>query len=89
MSGIAEVLFNLGYKVKGSDGKGSSITRRLVDLGIEVFLGHNESNIKGVEVVVVSSAIGPENPELQLARRLGIPIVKRAEMLSELMRLKS
>tara|TARA_A100001011_G_C14280695_1_gene831471 strand:- start:111 stop:1523 length:1413 start_codon:yes stop_codon:yes gene_type:complete len=89
MSGIAEVLFNLGYRVKGSDGKDSSITRRLVDLGIEVFLGHDESNVKGVEVVVISSAIRPENPELQLARRLGIPIVKRAEMLAELMRLKS
>ena len=89
MSGIAEVLFNLGYRVKGSDGKGSSITQRLVDLGIEVFLGHDESNVKGVEVVVISSAIGSENPELKLARKLGIPIVKRAEMLAELMRLKS
>ncbi len=89
MSGIAEVLFNLGYKVKGSDSKSSAITKRLANLGIEVSLNHNESNILGVEVVVVSSAIGPKNPELNFARKLGIPIVKRAEMLAELMRLKS
>ena len=89
MSGIAEVLFNLGYKVKGSDAKESTITQRLENLGIKISIGHMESNIAGVEVVVVSSAIGSENPELYLARKLGIPIVKRAEMLAELMRLKS
>jgi len=89
MSGIAEVLFNLGYKVKGSDGKDSTITQRLKNLGIKISIGHAEANIEGVEVVVISSAIGPKNPELHLARKLGIPIVKRAEMLAELMRLKS
>ncbi len=89
MSGIAEVLFNLGYKISGSDNKDSVITQRLHGLGIVVFVGHGVSNLRGVEVVVVSSAIGPENTELQLARKLGIPIVKRAEMLAELMRLKS
>ena len=89
MSGIAEVLFNLGYKVKGSDGKESPITQRLKNLGIKISVGQAESNIEGVEVVVISSAIGPDNPELQSARKQGIPIVKRAEMLAELMRLKS
>ena len=89
MSGIAEVLFNLGYKVKGSDGKESLITERLRGLGIEVGIGHDLSNIVGVGVVVISSAIKSTNPELQHARKIGIPIVKRAEMLAELMRLKS
>ena len=89
MSGIAEVLFNLGYKVKGSDSKRTSITERLVELGVEVFVGHNADNMESVEVVVVSSAIKAENLELQSARQKGIPIVKRAEMLAELMRLKS
>lgn len=89
MSGIAEVLQNLGYKVKGSDAKGSIVTKRLQTLGIEVNLGHDVSNIEGAEVVVISSAIGSDNPELQVARKRGIPIVKRAEMLAELMRLKS
>ena len=89
MSGIAEVLFNLGYKVKGSDSKRSPITERLEDLGIEVFIGHCGANLESVEVVVISSAIKTENTELQLARQQGIPIVKRAEMLAELMRLKS
>ena len=61
MSGIAEVLFNLGYKISGSDNKDSVITQRLHGLGIVVFVGHGVSNLRGVEVVVVSSAIGPEN----------------------------
>mgnify|MGYP000020323206 CR=1 FL=1 len=89
MSGIAEVLFNLGYKVKGSDSKRSPITDRLESLGIEVFIGHNVTNLVSVEVVVISSAIKGKNPELEAARQKGIPIVKRAEMLAELMRLKS
>jgi UDP-N-acetylmuramate--alanine ligase len=89
MSGIAEVLFNLGYKVKGSDSKRSPITERLEGLGIEVFIGHCGANLESVEVVVISSAIKTENAELRLARQKGIPIVKRAEMLAELMRLKS
>ena len=89
MSGIAEVLFNLGYKVKGSDAKRTSITERLEGLGLKVFIGHNVANLEAVEVVVISSAIKAENPELQSARQKGIPVVKRAEMLAELMRLKS
>ena len=89
MSGIAEVLFNLGYKVKGSDSKRTSITDRLKFLGVDVFIGHNVANLESVEVVVISSAIKADNPELQFARHKGIPIVKRAEMLAELMRLKS
>ena len=89
MSGIAEVLFNLGYKVKGSDSKRSPITDRLESLGIEVFIGHNVTNLVSVEVVVISSAIKGKNPELKAARQKSIPIVKRAEMLAELMRLKS
>ena len=89
MSGIAEVMHNLGYIVKGSDSKESPITNRLKQLGIEVFFGHDASNLKSVEVVVVSSAISSENVEVKVARRSGIPIVKRAEMLAELMRFKS
>ena len=89
MSGIAEVLFNLGYKVKGSDSKRSAITDRLESLGIKVFIGHSVANLDSVEVVVISSAIKDKNPELKAARQKGIPIVKRAEMLAELMRLKS
>ena len=89
MSGIAEVLFNLGYKVKGSDSKRTPITERLEALGVEVFIGHSATNLRAVEVVVISSAIKVENLELQFARQKGIPVVKRAEMLAELMRLKS
>ena len=89
MSGIAEVLFNLGYKVKGSDSKLTPITDRLEALGVEVFIGHSAANLRTAEVVVISSAIKAENLELQFARQKGIPIVKRAEMLAELMRLKS
>ena len=89
MSGIAEVMLNLGYKVCGSDSKKSAITERLESLGILIFIGHEVTNIDSVEVVVISSAVGIENPELKAARKKGIPIVKRAEMLAELMRLKS
>lgn len=89
MSGIAEVMLNLGYKVCGSDSKKSAITERLESLGILIFIGHEVTNIDSVEVVVISSAVGVENPELKAARKKGIPIVKRAEMLAELMRLKS
>ena len=89
MSGIAEILFNLGYQVKGSDSRASPITARLEGLGIKVYSGHCEDNLHGIEVAVISSAIDRENPELQFARKIGIPIVKRAEMLAELMRLKS
>jgi UDP-N-acetylmuramate--alanine ligase len=88
MSGIAEVLLNLGYKVSGSDLKASAITHRLTGLGAMTFEGHRVANIAGAEVVVTSSAIAKENPEVAEARRLHIPIIQRAEMLSELMRLK-
>jgi UDP-N-acetylmuramate--alanine ligase len=88
MSGIAEVLLNLGYKVSGSDLKNSAVTQRLTGLGAAVFEGHRAENIVGAEVVVTSSAIGGENPEVAEAHRLHIPVIPRAEMLAELMRLK-
>ena len=88
MSGIAEVLLNLGYAVQGSDLKASATTRRLESLGARIMLGHQAGNIAGADVVVVSSAVGADNPEV--ARALGerIPVVKRAEMLAELMRFR-
>jgi UDP-N-acetylmuramate--alanine ligase len=88
MSGIAEVLLNLGYKVSGSDLKASSVTQRLASLGAAVFEGHRAENISGAEVVVASSAIAIDNPEVCQAHSLHIPVIQRAEMLSELMRLK-
>lgn len=88
MSGIAEVLINLGYRVTGSDLAVTEITRRLEKAGGEIFLGHDVSHVKGAHVVVVSSAIDSGNPEVQEARRLKIPVIPRAEMLAELMRLK-
>ena len=88
MSGIAELLLNLGYKVSGSDVKRSDITDRLKELGGAIFKGHAVENIKGADVVVVSSAIDPDNPEIQAAGQLSIPVIPRAEMLAELMRLK-
>ena len=88
MSGIAEVLLNLGYKISGSDLKSSPVTQRLVSLGATAFEGHQAENIQGAEVVVTSSAITAENPEVIEARRLHIPVIQRAEMLAELMRLK-
>ncbi len=89
MSGIAEVLLNLGYTVQGSDLKASKITDRLAARGATIFEGQRAENLEGAEVVVISSAIKKGNPELDEARRLGLPIVRRAEMLAELMRLKS
>jgi UDP-N-acetylmuramate--alanine ligase len=88
MSGIAEVLLNLGYKVSGSDLKSSAVTQRLADLGAIAFEGHRAENISGAEVVVTSSAIAADNPEVTEAHRLHIPVIQRAEMLAELMRLK-
>ncbi len=88
MSGIAEVLLNLGYKVSGSDLKSSGVTQRLAGLGATVFEGHRAENIAGAEVVVTSSAIAAENPEVVEAHRLHVPVIQRAEMLAELMRLK-
>ena len=89
MSGIAEVLLNLNYKVQGSDIKKSPITERLEKLGIRIFYNHDASNLKTAAVVVVSSAVAETNPELMEARNIGLPIVKRSEMLAELMRLNS
>jgi len=88
MSGIAEVLLNLGYKISGSDLKSSVITQRLATLGATIFEGHQPQNVAGAEVVVASSAVPPDNPEIAEARALHIPVIKRAEMLAELMRLK-
>ncbi|AUJ64473.1 UDP-N-acetylmuramate--L-alanine ligase [Aestuarium zhoushanense] len=89
MSGIAEVLVNFGYTVQGSDAKTSKITDRLAGMGATIFEGQAAENLKDAQVVVISSAIKPGNPELDEARRRGLPIVRRAEMLAELMRLKS
>ena len=89
MSGIAEVLANLGYKVKGSDVAESANVKRLRDKGIAVAIGHAAPNIEGADVLVVSSAIKRDNPELVAARARRLPVVRRAEMLAELMRLKS
>jgi len=89
MSGIAEVLLNHGYRVQGSDLKASKITDRLGELGAEIFVGQKAENLDGAAVVVISSAIKPGNAELDEANRLRLPVVRRAEMLAELMRLKS
>ncbi|MFS4582633.1 UDP-N-acetylmuramate--L-alanine ligase [Phaeobacter sp. C3_T13_0] len=89
MSGIAEVLLNLGYVVQGSDLKSSKITARLEELGARIFVGQRAENLDEAAVVVISSAIKPGNPELDEARQRGLPVVRRAEMLAELMRLKS
>ncbi len=89
MSGIAEVLANLGYVVQGSDQADSANVKRLRDKGVKVVIGHAADNLDGARVVVVSSAIKPDNPELMAARAQRLPVVRRAEMLAELMRLKS
>ena len=86
MSGIAEVLLNQGYDISGSDIKTSDVTNRLSSMGIHIFIGHNEENIRGADVVVQSSAVSLDNPEVQLAKQKRIPVVRRAEMLGELMR---
>jgi len=88
MSGIAEVLLNLGYKVSGSDLKPSPVTNRLAALGAAVFAGHNPDNVAGADVVIVSSAITRDNVEVVAAHERHIPVIQRAEMLAELMRLK-
>jgi UDP-N-acetylmuramate--alanine ligase len=88
MSGIAEVLLNLGYKVSGSDLKASAITHRLAVLGAITFEGHRAENLSGAEVVVTSSAISRDNPEVAAAHANHVPVIPRAEMLAELMRLK-
>lgn len=88
MSGIAELLLNLGYEVSGSDLKDSPVTVRLADLGGKIFTGHDRKNIEGADVVVYSSAVLSDNPEIVEARERYIPVIPRAEMLAELMRLK-
>lgn len=88
MSGIAEVLLNLGFEVSGSDLRDTEITRRLARLGARVAAGHAAGHLDGADVVVVSTAIGPDNPEVRRARELRIPVIPRAEMLGELMRMK-
>src|SRR5271167_360968 len=88
MSGIAEVLLNLAYRISGSDLKSSSVTQRLAGLGATIFEGHAANNIAGAEVVVTSSAVSQDNPEVVEAHKLHIPVIPRAEMLAELMRLK-
>ena len=89
MSGIAEVLVNLGYAVQGSDQAESANVKRLREKGVKIAIGHAAENLAGAEVVVVSSAIKSDNPELVAARAQRLPVVRRAEMLAELMRLKS
>ncbi|WP_177174546.1 UDP-N-acetylmuramate--L-alanine ligase [Loktanella fryxellensis] len=89
MSGIAEVLMHHGYTVQGSDLKATPITDRLVGMGAKVHIGQRAENLDGAEVIVISSAIKAGNPELDAARARGLPVVRRAEMLAELMRLKS
>jgi len=86
MSGIAEVLRNQGYEISGSDLKQTSVTQRLAQMGVQIFIGHSEAHVDGAHVVVNSSAVGEDNPEMQGARDRRIPIVRRAEMLAELMR---
>ena len=89
MSGIAEVLVNLGYTVQGSDQADGANVKRLRDKGVRVAIGHKQENLAGAKVVVISSAIKADNPELVAARAQRLPVVRRAEMLAELMRLKS
>ena len=88
MSGIAEILLTLGYSVSGSDLRRTTLTERLASLGASVFEGHAAANVVGSGVVVASSAVSEQNPEVAEARRRKIPVIQRAEMLAELMRLK-
>lgn len=88
MGGIAEVLAFEGYRITGSDIAQNVMTERLIRAGAEVFIGHDENNIKDADVVVVSSAIDTSNPEIVAAKRARVPVVRRAEMLAELMRFR-
>ncbi len=88
MCGIAEVLVNLGYDVRGSDANATLVTERLARMGAKVYGGHHSENVGDADVVVISSAIKPDNPEVVEARARGIPVIRRAEMLAELMRMK-
>src|SRR5215218_8334650 len=89
MSGIAEVMHNLGYTVQGSDAADNYNVKRLAEKGVKTFIGHRAENVEGAELVVVSTAIKRDNPELAIARERRLPVVRRAEMLAELMRFKS
>ena len=88
MSGIAEVLLASGFAITGSDARGSDTTKRLEELGAKVFVGHRSENVGAADVVVFSSAVAKDNPELVEARRHNVPVIPRAEMLAELMRLR-
>src|SRR5260370_41576021 len=88
MSGIAEVLLNLGYQISGSDLKLIATTERLGKLGARIYEGHSRANVAGAKALVGSSAVDSKNPEVQEARRLLIPVIPRGELLAELMRLK-
>ena len=88
MGGIAEVLINLGYQIQGSDMRHSRVTRRLESLGASIAIGHAAENVGAADVIVVSSAIGADNPEIAAARQRRLPVVQRAEMLAELMRFR-
>ena len=88
MSGIAEILLNLGYRISGSDLRSSAVTERLESLGARVFQGHAAENTEGADAIVVSSAIPSDNPERIAAKTRQIPIIERGELLAELMRLK-
>ena len=88
MSGLAEILLNLGYEVSGSDMQHSTTTKRLSSIGIQIFEGHNKKNVVGTDAVVVSSAIPTNNSERRAARESQIPIIERGELLAELMRLQ-
>jgi len=88
MSGIAEVLINLGYEISGSDLSPSDITQRLDDLGAAIYAGHDAANIGDADVVVTSTAVRQDNPEVQAAHRRGVPVIPRAEMLAELLKMK-
>ncbi len=89
MSGIAEIMHNLGYKVQGSDVADNANVKRLRKMGIPIMIGHDADNLKGVHAVVYSSAVKAGNPEFDAARALSLPLVRRAEMLAEIMRLRS
>jgi len=86
MGGIAEVMHHLGFRVSGSDLNSNALTQRLADLGVSILLGHAAQNVDAADVVVVSTAVPEDNPEIVRARELGLPIARRAEMLAELMR---
>src|SRR2546427_4898785 len=88
MSGIAEILLNLGYRVSGSDQRRNEAIERLEQLGAKIFIGHEAGHVQGAHVVVYSSAVSRDNIEVQVARQRAIPVIPRAEMLAELMRLK-